>query len=456
MRVKELKSIMLIAAIYLVFLLFSVFIFANIIYIDNVDGTGAVGLLFLALLVIFSFFIVLIHPEYIKINFIKKSFIILLCYFCYFIFRIVFDIYDFKKLKAYTVGTTGGIILFYGLGVLMGLLVFLIYNVPLGFKVVNKWKSCFFAVYLVCNIYLLIRSFLTMAPRIRMDIFSVAGGINYQRPGDFLIINSMMVFLLYIHNYIYLFKRSSVLKFFLLLLCFCIFMLYILAVMLFAQLLGSNNAFICCFGILFLTVIFHIFFFLFGKTKILNTHKISFKRIFIGEIGKRVRLSIFISLFIFLLLGGMFLFKSNIDLSKLRIFNYGEGGKLANFDTRLVLLGNFYTQFYISPFFGNMQADALTTGDGSYVHSFFLSMLTHTGILGTFIFMLFIISAVREYFYANRIILYDSGIAVYGILLFLGILAIAVVGVFITWIPIWFLIGFLFKPVKIIKIAVIG
>ena len=103
-----------------------------------------------------------------------------------------------------------------------------------------------------------------------------------------------------------------------------------------------------------------------------------------------------------------------------------------------------------------MQADALTTGDGSYVHSFFLSMLTHTGILGTFIFMLFIISAVREYFYANRIILYDSGIAVYGILLFLGILAIAVVGAFITWIPIWFLIGFLFKPVKIIKIAVIG
>lgn len=40
MRVKELKSIILITAIYLVFLLLSIFIFANIIYIDNVDGTG--------------------------------------------------------------------------------------------------------------------------------------------------------------------------------------------------------------------------------------------------------------------------------------------------------------------------------------------------------------------------------------------------------------------------------
>ena len=451
MRVKELKSIMLIAAIYLVFLLFSVFIFANIIYIDNVNGTGSVGLLFLVLSIILSFFIILTHPECIKINFIKKSFIILLCYFCYFIFRIIFDIYDFQKLKAYTIATTGGIILFYGLGVLMGLLMFLVYNVPLNFKTANKWKNYFFAVYLLCNIYLLTRAFLTMSSRIRTDIFSIVGGVSYQRPGNFLIINSMILFLLYINNYIYSLRLNSSFKSVFLLLCFCVFVFYILAVMLFAQLLGSNNAFICCLGILFLTVAFHVFLFIFRKTKSLNTQKISFKRIFTGKFGKRVMLSIFISLFFFLLLGGMFLFKSNVDLSELRIFNYGEGGKLGHLDTRLALLKNFYTHFSISPFFGNMQADALTTGEGSYAHSFFLSMLTHTGILGTLIFIIFIISAIKEYFHVNRVNVYDNGIAAYKVLLFLGILMVAVVGVFITWIPIWFLIGFLFKPVKIIK-----
>lgn len=336
----------------------------------------------------------------------------------------------------------------------MGLLVFLIYNVPLNFKTANKWKSYFFIAYLLLNGYLLIKSFFTMSSRIRTDIFSIAGGLSYQRPGNFLIINLMLLSLIYINNYIYLAKRNSVFKKLFLLLCFCIFMFYILVVMLFAQLLGSNNAFICCFGVLFLTFAFHVFLFIFRKTKILNTQKISFKGIFTGKFGKRVMLSIFISLFIFSLLGGAFLFKSNIDLSKLRIFNYGEGGKIGHLDTRLTLLKNFYTQFYTSPFLGNMQADALTTGDGTYVHNFFLSMLTHTGLLGTFIFILFVISAIKEYIHSNRVNIYDNGIAVYKVLLFLGILAVAVVGTFITWIPIWFLIGFLFKPVKIIRCEV--
>ena len=228
MWVKKVKSILLIGLIYLVFLLFSIFIFANIIYIDNIDGTGSVGLLFLALSIMLSFFIVLTHPECIKINFIKKSFIILLCYFCYFIFRIIFDIYDFQKLKAYTIATTGGVILFYGLGVLMGLLVFLVYNVPRNFKTANKWKSYFFAAYLLFNVYLLVKSFFTMSSRMRTDIFSIVGGVSYQRPGDFLIINSMILFLLYINNYIYSLKLNSSFKSVFLLLCFCVFMFYIL------------------------------------------------------------------------------------------------------------------------------------------------------------------------------------------------------------------------------------
>jgi O-antigen ligase len=60
--------------------------------------------------------------------------------------------------------------------------------------------------------------------------------------------------------------------------------------------------------------------------------------------------------------------------------------------SRIEILKNFDMQFSISPIFGNMYSDNMTSGSGTAAHSLALSLLSHTGVIGFLLFCLFFIS----------------------------------------------------------------
>jgi len=453
MKKAEIKYLFFIPLIYLSFLLFHKFVFINITTLDIGDkgGQGAAGLPLLALSILIAVFIICYFFCFIRIYIYKKSFLYLVIFFCYFVLRILIDTQNSQTLKGYTIATTGGIILYYGLGVLFGRLIFLLHNIQFNFRISIKYRSVLFFVYLIINLFSVLKVFSSISGIVRSDIFSLEGGTSYQRIGNFLIMNTVLLSILYFNNFVYLMRIKFLFKKIYLLLCFFAYIVYSMLIIVFTQLVGSNNGFVACGGVLFLGISLHIFIFISRKTKFI-LYKIKLRNFFKGIVFSKFLKSVLISFLTCFFAVVIVVLKLRIDVSKMRIFGYGKNtAGLGSLTSRFELLNNFYIHFLVSPFWGCMSADKLTTGSGSYVHSFILSMMTHMGILGTSLFIVFFIQVIFEYFHKDFDV-YDKYKAVYEIFLFLGILSIAVVGVFFIWIPIWFLFGFLFSPVKIKRV----
>ncbi|MEL3901253.1 MAG: hypothetical protein P1P60_00240 [Treponema phagedenis] len=456
MKKTEIKYLFFIPLIYLSFFLFHKFIFVNIMTLDimNKGGKGAVGLFLLALSILLAVFVICSFFRFARITIYKKSFLYLIVFFFYFILRILIDTQNSQTLKGYTIATTGGIILFYGLGVLFGLLIFLLHNTRLNYKAVLKWRAVFFLFYLTINLFSIMETFLGVSSIVRQDIFGLEDGANYQRIANFLIINTILLSILYFSNFIYLVNMKFLFKKSYLLLCFFAYFVYSILIIIFTQLVGSNNGFVTCSGILVLGFSLHIFIFISQKRKFILLHGMKFRNLFRGVVFLKFLESVLISVLSFFCVVVIVVLRFGIDISKIRILGYGDTSKgLGSLTSRFELLNNFYIHFSVSPFWGCMSADTLTTGFGSYVHSFIFSMITHMGLLGTGVFIAFFIQVILEYFHKNFDI-YDKYKTIYEIFLLLGILSIAVVGVFFTWIPIWFLFGIIFKPVKVIKTGI--
>lgn len=454
MKKIEIKYLFFVPLIYLSFLLFHKFLFVNIMTLDigNKGGQGAAGLPLLLLSIIIAILIICYFFRCIRMDVYKKSFLYLFVYFCYFALRILIDTQNTQTLKTYTIATTGGIILYYGLGVLFGLLIFLLHNIQFDFRISIKYRAVLFFVYLMINLFSIMGCFSSVSSIVRVDILGLEGGANYQRIGNFLIMNTVLLSLLYFNNFIYLMHIRFLFKKLYLIFIFFAYFVYSVLIIVFSQLVGSNNGFVTCCGVLFLSVSLHIFIFILQKTKFVLLYRIKLRSFFRGGAFSKFLKSILISLLFLLFSIVAVVLKLGIDISKMRIFGYGESSTgLGSLTSRFELLSNFYTHFSVSPFWGCVNADVITTGDGTYVHSFILSMLTHMGILGFGVFVVFFIQAMFEYFYKD-FNLYDAYKAVYEIFLLLGVGTIAIIAVFFTWVPIWFLFGLLFKPLKIVKL----
>ena len=128
---------------------------------------------------------------------------------------------------------------------------------------------------------------------------------------------------------------------------------------------------------------------------------------------------------------------------------------MTSVDSRLELWSNFAIHLDYSLLLGNMGVDTYTTGTGTYVHSLVGSLLTHLGLIGFILFFTYLYFAIKEKLYSSysegeygRYV--DNGISVYSLIVFIAMLLIASVGVFFTWVPIWFLMG-MFFPVFNLK-----
>jgi hypothetical protein len=214
--------------------------------------------------------------------------------------------------------------------------------------------------------------------------------------------------------------------------------------------INSNNGLVSIGGILLISLFFHIYLFFPRNKRLLEEYYFRFRNIVLGKIGKRIISAGFITLTCFLILLIFSVKLTGININTLRI-SRPENGKISSLGSRKTILSNFPIHFTYSlstPLVGNMQVDTLTTGTGSYAHSFLLSILSHLGIIGFSIIVIYLCFALKELLRQTDVGIYTNGIKIYKVLLFCFSFLIANIANFFTVINLWFLIGLLFSSMK--------
>jgi hypothetical protein len=332
-----------------------------------------------------------------------KHFLIFILFLFYFIFKAIFQYDDLSRFFSYSLGTSGGIVLFYLLGT------FLTLNVIKNRRIIYFFNNKYFI--LICCLFffdvalaLILKNALV---NVRLDIFLISDlEDGYQRAGDFLTIlffmGTMLVFFI-LRNI----RKISV--------SFLVFFLYLIMLFLvgaISQIIGSNKGLVV--PVLICLSVFFVFL-----------------RDFKGR-GRNITK-------LFLLMGGGVILVYTFlrfDFSSLRVLGYGAGESSSLQSRYEIFVRNFYVHFTHSPYVGDLNVDTLLTGQGSYVHSFLFFTLTHFGIVGFLILFSYLFSCYRsiigeeEQFKLNRII-------------FIIILGISILTTAVFWPVIWFIIGVL-------------
>lgn len=431
------------------FILFFIMISSFLLYLfTNIKliGEGSPALEILAFSVLLGGFLIVLEIVLKQNVYIKKSFLFLILFFTYVIINITLN--RPNDLKALLLATTGGIILFYILGSLVAMNLLYIKEKILKSNQFLNMFNFFYIVFCFLFFVLFVDTFTTLMANVRTDLFLLAD-LNgmYQRPGAFLVISFFLysfitAFFLVVNKYE---KKSKLLN----LMTFVLFGLYCLITiggMLLSQMIGSNNTLVNLGGLLFATTVFYIFINFTKSENLLSKIKLNIKKIFFSKLASKLFGSIVVSLFIVLvLLVGLINF-FDIDLDQFRIFGFGSG-EMSSVTSRVALWDNFFVHFDYNPIFGNMAVDTLTTGEGTYVHSFTISLLTHLGIVGFMLFFIYLIVAIKEKLKNRNNLYVNNLLTLYSLVVFAGIFAIASFGTFITYIPIWFLLGLTFPPI---------
>lgn len=379
---------------------------------------------------------------YLKKNFcIKKSFFILVLFFSYYIVNILINKTD--DLKSFTIATTGGIILFYLMGAIISVNFQFIKHQVTSSRSFLKSFNIFYMALSIVFFSLFFDTFFEMLGKMRKDLFLIEGLDGfYQRSGNFLIISffiySIFTFFFIFSNKYY--KNMTITS----IIFFCIYFSITLLGIFLSQIIGSNNAFICISGILFAGITFYIFTSITKSKQFLDHHRLNYKEIFFSRLTKKLIFSSGITFFIIICFFMVVINYYDINIEKLRFF----GNDMASITTRIDALNNFIIHFNNNTMLGNINVDVLKTGEGTYVHSFVLSMLSHMGIIGTIIFFIYLIMATKESIKSYNGFYLNNVFFLYNMSLFLGIFLIAACAVFINWVPLWFLFGMVFPPIK--------
>ena len=157
------------------------YLFLNI---ESINGNG-VGIFYLILFFMISFFVMSYYIGK-ETLYLKVSFFVLLVVFYWFSVSVFGHLNDTSILKELTIGTTGGVFLFY----LIGLCLSVSFNAV--FKIGVEEKYIVFYILTLLLLFILAANaviLLNFKSNLRGDLYLLKGTtLYYQRPGDFLTI----------------------------------------------------------------------------------------------------------------------------------------------------------------------------------------------------------------------------------------------------------------------------
>lgn len=384
---------------------------------------------------------------------VRPSAIPLMAFLTYLLLRVLLDAPEPAELGTLMFGTTGGLLFSLLLGTATSVFLCILHESRSGAR-----QVLFSLIFLVACVALGFGAYRAHMSSIREDIFLIAGaGSFYQRPGNFMIVVVLIASALLAqatqqptrHG------RPRAVR-----AIFALTYVALLAVlMVISQLLGSNTGFVV---ILFLGVgtlswLWRPNIGVWECCAAIRRKKFNAAAALRRSFGRLVTNGLLVAAGMSAL-GLILLSTAGLHLRQFRIFGFSEGRVGGNsLAGRISLLSrDFLTQFAYDPIFGNLKADVLTTGPGTYAHSL-ISLLSHVGIVGALLFATYIAVAFRDQVRANL-----SAAAFYGsvdlnVFRFVAvsvIMGFSLIGTFFTWMPLWFSLGLLFPPVVVLSPAV--
>lgn len=374
---------------------------------------------------------------------VNKSAVLLAAFILYFFVKVALDLDSAGRLKAYMIGTTGGVLFgcvlgFVGAISVQGLLV-----ASGKSSAMRRFVSVGLLSFICVYAGMLLGGYFQIRGDLQASYLLVADTAGYQRSGNFLSMIFLLVSLTVV-CVVYINKRyGSLQNRFVAVVSVVVYAISVPLLMLVGQMLDSNSALFFT-GVAFVVTAAFILIGLRGR----------------GVAGKRTTLWRVIGMgvsamcIVAVLSWGAINF-FGISTGGLRITNFGRGGKApSSVSSRLTILETDYlAQLEYEPAVGNMDVDTLTTGTGTYAHSLPLSLLSHLGIVGFSLFVLFLALRLRELrkfnSWCGTIVGLEERQRNFQLFLFcilLAVVLIATVEAFFVWLPLWFALGLLAPP----------
>jgi hypothetical protein len=417
------------------------FLFANIKVTNAGVGYGYLLIAFGCLIVVALF-----RRDPFRSIALRPSAAALLAFMAYFFVRLMIDVGDPDRLKALTVGTSGGVVFALLLGISVSLFMCGLYES----QVKTHWRLFAVVLFLIVCTSLSLDTYRAHIANVRADIFLVADNSSYQRPGNFVIMLGLIASTLLAQS-MELPKRGK-LQNIAAVVAVGMYFALLLVLLITSQLIGSNTGLVVTafVGVGTLSWIwrprlkkwkYHALF-LGNKLTVLSL---------IRKSARKLIANVIIAAGVTAALGVTLLSVMHLNLEEFRIVGYSSGTIGGHsLESRIrILRSNFLTQFAYAPLFGNLNADSLTTGAGTYAHSL-ISMLSHLGIVGSLLFVIYLVAICREQFRGNVHIARYYGsldMTLLRAIMAVVIVGFALVGTFFTWMPLWFSLGFLFPPI---------
>jgi hypothetical protein len=421
-------------------------IVALLVYLfENISNVGSAGT---ALPLLATFFVCSVLVSFWL--FLKRTFYVRIHLILFFLFiawialRVVIDLNDLERLKAITVATTGGIVLFYLAGAFVGL----VFHQAFA----QSRKIIFFIGLLVAYLGLLITLHMHLGERLREDIFLIDDLDGaYQRPGNFLSISftviSFMVFSFALRRIAG--EMSRLMYAFILLLYTAQMFLALVA----SQLFGSNSATLVVFGMFFITVTMILV--INNKTLYSRYAHNKLRHLWSKRVFKRLAQFVGVSIALVVLLCSVVIWVTGFDLMSIRFFGFGSGSNSSLISRIEILMNTGLDQLAYAPIFGNMNVAYYTTGSsGRTLHTFLPYVMANLGIVGFFmvlaLFGFVIRQLMREVAARNTGNFFNdfflANLALYSICIFMFLFLFANIATGVTWSVLWFTLGLVSKP----------
>ncbi|KGJ93586.1 hypothetical protein ND2E_2315 [Colwellia psychrerythraea] len=409
----------------------AIFMFVLFVVVNSLAlGQVGVGYPFLGVILLLSTYLFIATCPKVIIKIRKKnvaSLIFLIVFFLYIFLSVIINTWDLSKLKALTIGTSGGILFSFLFGWIFSLCIDVIRNTSLS----NRLRTSLHYIFLFFTLFacvFVVSNLLSSSSDRQLLVLDSAGA--YQRPADLMIMSLMLIAAV---SLVANEKNKTITFISINALCVSIVAMTLSLV---SQLLGSNMGLVGCLAIL----IIYLFCVFFKETqKVINGVDFYLSKVLLNRKGNfwLAAIKLVLSLFlVFSLLVTLF----DIPFDMLRITGYGSG-EASSVNSRFAIIKkNFIDQLAYNPIFGHSEVETLLNTKGEYIHSFVLSLATHTGLIGLILFGLMMFFVYRERLRGTNL----AGGQTFSLFRISIILFILLLGSFFTfyaWMPFWFALG---------------
>ena len=414
----------------------------------NIVNVGQFGSALFVLVLFFIFSLLVNYRIFYKNKFayeIRIHFLIFIALLVWVTMRVVIDLNDLEYLKQITVATTGGVLLFYCIGALLGLSLHKLQydNSSLSLNSISL------LVFLCLNIWMIYN----FSMRLSSNYFYLEGvGGAYQRSGNFLSITFIVASYIYIAR-VFCFQREKKINSSIF---FFVYVFFAFIALVSSQLFGSNSATAVITGVFLITLVIA---FVASHKRLISAYmkglvKLPFSRRLLRLL---LSYSFYVAFFCAVFLIGIILF-TGFDISSLRVFGFGSvinDSLQARFE---ILYQEGALQLSYSPWLGNMNVAYLVSGSpGRTLHNFLPYVLANLGLVGLFLvlFLYFVIffQLCRNNYSRFSVCSFRSFLfnmkSLYSVFILLYLFIFANLATDLTWPVLWFTVAFFSLPIDV-------